>query len=187
MAAERAFVERALIGDNKVVDELARRMACVPRMLANLNAKSGRLLNEHDLEDVTQEAFEVVLRRLRDYDPYAPLESWFYGICTRLLLDAVRKKVRARQREGELDQEPAAAALPPSLTVPAGAEIANLLATLGGFEAQVLRLKHLEGLTFTEIARRLRMSPNTAKTLHYRGCTKLREMLDRAQRREEGP
>lgn len=44
-------------------------------------------------------------------------------------------------------------------------------------EQQVLRLKVFGGLTFDEIARRLGMGPNTAKTVYYRALKKLRHML----------
>ena len=96
-------------------------------MLAIRNAKMGRPLSEEELQDVAQDAFVVALRRLRDYQPFAPLESWLHGICSLLLKDAVRNQARGRERGG-LDDEATALAEPgPSRSVLDGAEIEGLL------------------------------------------------------------
>lgn len=176
--AERAFVDRVSRGDEHTLDEFVRRIACVPRILGIRNAKMGRPLGDEELRDLAQDAFVVILRRLQDYQPIAPLESWVHGICSLLLKDAVRSKLRGRLRAGELVDQPMAtdgASL--EGRVADCAEIERLLTGLGGMESQVLRLKHLEGLTFVEVAQRLKISSNTAKTVYYRALARLRAQL----------
>ena len=51
------------------------------------------------------------------------------------------------------------------------------LERLGGIEADILRLKHFEGLTFAEIARRMGSPENTVKARYYRGLARLERML----------
>lgn len=165
---------RVLNGDEPTLDLFARRIAFVPRLLAIRNAKMGRPLTADELQDVCQETFVVVLRRLREYLPLAPLESWIHGICLLQLQDAVRAKMRRRARAAEFDPDTPAEQPTPASTVVELAEVQRLLVELGGIEAQVVRLKHLEGLTFAETAERLRISVNTAKTMHYRGLQRLR-------------
>jgi RNA polymerase sigma factor (sigma-70 family) len=114
---------------------------------------------------------------LRDYQPIAPLESWVYGIVCLALKDAVRSKARGRRVAGDLAAEPVADGEQGMRRIVDNAEIERALTGLGGLEAQVLRLKYLEGLTFVELGERLGISPNTAKTLHYRGLLRLRGQL----------
>src|SRR5580765_7626109 len=70
---ERAFVDAVLRNDRRSLEDFARRIACVPKLVAIRNAKMGRPLSGAELEDVVQDCFVVILRRLRDYQPIAPL------------------------------------------------------------------------------------------------------------------
>lgn len=52
---------------------------------------------EVDAEDLTQEVFAVVLRRLKDFDPErAELGAWLYGITVKVV-QATRRRRRMRQ------------------------------------------------------------------------------------------
>ncbi|MEM9067824.1 MAG: sigma-70 family RNA polymerase sigma factor [Myxococcota bacterium] len=50
---------------------------------------------EADVEDVAQEVFLVLHRRLADYDPERPIRPWIYAIAFRVTSDARRKTQRA--------------------------------------------------------------------------------------------
>ena len=181
---ERSFVERVVERDPQALEQFARRIACVPRMLGARNRRLGRPLSDDELAEVAQDAFLVVLRRLREWQPIAPLESWIHGICCLQLADAIRGKGRRRamlSSDPELlvDGKDAFNQLLDS------SEAQHLLGILSGLESQVLRLKHFEDLTFPEIGLRLDISPNTAKTLHYRGLSKLRDMLRESPPRDQ--
>jgi len=56
-----------------------------------------------------------------------------------------------------------------------------MLNRVGGIEARVIRLKHLESLTFEELSARLDLPANTAKTYYYRGLARLRAMLEESE------
>ncbi|HLQ38602.1 MAG TPA: hypothetical protein VK348_12415, partial [Planctomycetota bacterium] len=101
-------------GNVQALEEFAQRLACVPRILASRNARLGRPLTAEELQDVAQDVFVVVLRRLGDFQPILPLESWMFGICNLLLRSAARAKARARHRTAELDQKPASTAPAPT-------------------------------------------------------------------------
>ena len=45
-----------------------------------------------ELDDLCQEVFAVVFRRLSDYDPSRPIEPWLFGIAYRVMLDHHRKR-----------------------------------------------------------------------------------------------
>lgn len=179
-------MDRVIGRDPQALEQLTQRLACVARILAYRNHRLGRPLDDDELRDVAQDTCVAALRRLPDYEPLAPLESWLFGICELQLRDAVRRKARLRQRAGPLGElDVAATEAAPEHRVLDSAEVERLLVGLGGIEARILRLKHLEGRTFTEIAALLELSPNTAKTLHYRALARLRHLLDAERTRRE--
>ena len=59
------------------------------------------------------------------------------------------------------------------------------LERLGGVEAETIRIKHFEGLTFEAVGVRLGIPTNTAKTRYYRGMLRLEKLLRSAMGRSE--
>lgn len=175
--AERDFVERVLAGSPEHREEFDRRMSCVPRFLAHRNRKMGHPFNTDEMNDLVNETYLVLWERLPSYRPLAPLESWIFGVCRVQFKHALRTRRKWRQGEPLPDDVPDPRARSVADTVADYGEAVAALERLGGIEADVLRLKHLEGLTFEEVGRRLGIPPNTAKTYHYRGLTRLRRML----------
>lgn len=55
-------------------------------------------VREADLEDVTQETFVVVHRKLAEFDGRSSLKTWMFGICLRLASD-YRKRAHVRREE----------------------------------------------------------------------------------------
>jgi RNA polymerase sigma-70 factor (ECF subfamily) len=63
-------------------------------------------VDEADVDDVCQEVFVVVHRRLADFEGRSSLRTWIYGICVRTAAD-YRKRARARRQvESEARPEP---------------------------------------------------------------------------------
>ena len=50
-----------------------------------------------DLEDVVQEVFMVVARKLPEFDPRRPIKPWLFGILYRVALDWRRRAFRVRE------------------------------------------------------------------------------------------
>lgn len=51
-----------------------------------------------DLDDVYQEVFIVLHRRLGDYDPALPIRPWLFGICVRVVAASRRRAHVRRER-----------------------------------------------------------------------------------------
>ena len=187
-STERRFVEHVLVGRQGYAEQFDRRLACVPRMLAHRNRTMGGPLNQDELLDVVQDTFVVILRQLPSYRPIRPLESWIYGICSIQMRHALRLKRRYEGRNSAMagdTVDPRARAVVDQVTDYADALAA--LEQLGGIEADILQLKHLEGLTFEEVGRRLNLPTNTAKTHYYRGLARLRRHIGTRAGRDVRP
>jgi RNA polymerase sigma-70 factor (ECF subfamily) len=178
-ASDLELVRALRQGRPEAIAGFVRRMGCVPLQLAAQNARLGRPLNEHDLEDLSQEVLVLIWGKLGAFQGLSTLETWVYRFTTYELMNAVRRK-RTRQRVGPLEDEPAVT--PPSDAQARLLEYEHLHRALERLEplcADVIRLKDFQGLTFEEIAARLHIPANTAKTKYYRGLERLEEALRR--------
>jgi len=183
---DHEIVRACIRGDEAALEVLSDRLACVPRILAVLNAKMGRPLSESDLADVGQEVLMLLWSKLSTYEARARLETWANRFCFLELMNHVRRKGRDPMISGQkLDQVmewATARSEGPSLY-----EVELLgqgLEELGPPESDIVRLKHFEELTFKEIGGALGISPNTVKTQYYRGIGWLRQWLSRRQKEE---
>ncbi len=176
-ARDLALARAALEGGSDARRELARRLRCVPRMLAVLNRRRGGRLSTHDLEDLSQEVTIVILRKLGTFAGQATLEGWVHRICFLELQNHLRSAARGTEAIHP-DRDWTEEDVPDRAPDPAEYELVERsLAELGTPEADAVRLKHYEQLTFDEIAAVLDISPNTAKSRYYRGIAWLQRHL----------
>jgi len=154
-------------------------MRCVPRFLGARNARAGRPLGPEELADLAQEIFATVWRKLGDYRGEAPLEAWVYPFCVLSFMNHARKHIRRplAVEASELEESATELSAERGLESTDAAEIHLALDKLEKSERQIIELKHFDDLTFEEIAARLELSANTAKTRYYRGLTKLQSVL----------
>lgn len=156
-------------------------MQCVPRFLSVLNLRMGGRLSPHDLSDLAQDVFVIVWRKLPDYAGEGSLESWVFRIC----LFEARNYLRRRSRQRGLNLEEIGE---PATEAAAIDELSGVLARLERLkpeERQVVHAKHVDDLTFEQIAHQLGISINTAKSRYYRGLARLRPARGAAEERSE--
>lgn len=150
-------------------------MSCVRRFVQFRNRRLGGALSADEVEDTVQESLFAVWRKLERFEGRASLETWVY----RFVHLEVATRLRRKHRRPLLLEEVEA----PDPEVPAPVvrsleyeRLYRSLEVLGPPGADVIRLKHLEALTFEEIGERLGISINTAKTQYYRGLRTLRDL-----------
>ncbi|MCA8948589.1 MAG: RNA polymerase sigma factor [Planctomycetes bacterium] len=174
--ADLALVRGVIGGEAAALESLVARLQCVPRFLAYLDGRAQQRLDEGLLEDVVQDVLATIWRRLDSFRGDAALETWVFRICEFQLRNAQRRATPRGIVSLEDTAEPAAPIAEPG----ADRELLALgIEALAADDAAVLRLKHYEGLTFAEIATKLRQSPNTVKTRYYRALESLRRWLRR--------
>lgn len=169
------LIGRAREGDTGAIELLAHRLKVVARILTALNRRAGNPLRAHDLEDAAQDVALVVWRKLDGFRGVGSLESWLFRFCQlefRSKLDRARRdrSQQASESETPLAEETASSPLDNEY-------VEDCLDELGDPESMIIRLKHFEGISFTEIGTRVGISPNTAKSRYYRGIRWLRRRL----------
>jgi len=144
-----------------------------------------RLGDIHDAEDVVQDVFVRVFRdwagggRIRRIGPY------LYRVAANACTDLLRKRMRKRRHTGAaedvIDVQEMPAAGPDAAELAAAADelqrIGALLARLPERQAEVVRLRCLDGLCFAEIAEVVGCRLSTAKSRFRYGLRKLRWFL----------
>jgi RNA polymerase sigma-70 factor (ECF subfamily) len=156
-----------------------------------------RLQGKADAADVVQETF---LEAHQNWDRFrgtteGELLQWLRRILATQIADLMRRFLGTRRRDVRLERELAAeldrssefldGGLLAKQDSPShqvsqreqGVMVANMLAGLPDDYREVLILRHLEGLTFPEVARRMGRSLDAVKSLWTRALGRLRHSL----------
>jgi len=177
-ARDLELARKALSGDPPALRCFWERMQCVPRILSVANSRMGGPLSQHDLADLSQDTLIVIWKKLETFAGRATLETWVHRFCYLELMNRVRGKKRlSRQSAGSFEVATETVAAKREASPLEYEHLELSLQELGPPEADILRLKHYEELTFAEIGALLGMSPSTAKTQYYRGIAWLRRHL----------
>lgn len=174
-ADDHRLVRAFLASDPIATARLAERLQVVPRMIGGLCRRFGLPLTHDEIADTAQDAIAVALRKLHELREPTPLDAWLHRLCSYELSNALRKK----RRLSAVDlPEHLASAAESAIAVLERREIVEIaLDKLRREDGEVVRLHHLEGLTFAEIAARLGVTTNLVKGRYYRGIAQLASSL----------
>jgi RNA polymerase sigma-70 factor (ECF subfamily) len=158
---------------------------------------AGRLgVPEASLDDVVQDVFIVVHRRLADYDGRVPLRAWIFGILVRVVRGHRRTFQRKSARLVPLSQERVVATDPTPSDLAERSErvevLHMLLSQLDENKATLIVLSELEQWTLREIAELMGSNTNT---IYSRLCAAKRDfdkayarwLADAGEHREQEP
>jgi RNA polymerase sigma-70 factor (ECF subfamily) len=168
-----------------------------------VHAVALRLAGDRQLaEEIVQETFLALWNRAELYNPAAgSLPTWLRAIARNRAIDRMRAAGRrpslatiGRQADAGAASElerlaarstviggamPAAGPEEHAISAEAGAEVRDALATMGEEERLVIVLAYRDGLSQSEIAKRLDWPLGTVKTRTRRALSHLRAVLER--------
>jgi len=131
------------------------------------------LRDASEAEDVVQEVFVQVWRQAGRYDPgRGSPEAWVCTIARSRALDRLRRRRSRREEPGEALPAPASGVVPDTALA-----VRAALGSLPDEQRMAVELAYFEGLTQSEIARRLGQPLGTVKTRIRTGMMRLREAL----------
>jgi RNA polymerase sigma-70 factor (ECF subfamily) len=182
------LIRRAQAKDPDAFDELVDRFG--PRLFGFLFRLSG---SRSEAEDMLQELFLRVVRRIDRYRDVGQFEAWLFRIASNLARDRIRRLQRtpesvpfedgdqrsesagvvSRAAGGSWTNDPAESA-----ALREQSDRLNLaLERLPEAEREVVMLRHFSHLSFAEIAASMGTPVGTALARAHRGLAKLRAML----------
>ena len=136
----------------------------------------GILGNREDAMDAVQDAFIDSFQSLNRFDLSRRFYPWFYII----LRNRCYKSAAARTRQ-KTDSIEEAQILEPSASMPYEELflLDRALLELDPEDREIITLKHLDGLTYEELAERLRIPEGTVMSRLFHARKRLRERLTR--------
>jgi RNA polymerase sigma-70 factor (ECF subfamily) len=129
-------------------------------------------------EDVVQETWLTVVKKIRSFDPGAGgFRGWVIGIASMIANNHVRKHVRQTQKQRTLVEVPAASNV--AHDDDRSALTALAMTELNDRHEQVLRAKYFDGLAVNDIAANWNESPKAIESLLTRAREAFRENYSR--------
>ena len=180
-----AAVSRAREGDSDAFRLLVERHSRVIFRVAY--RMTG---NEHDADDVVQEAFLRAYKQLDHFEERANFSTWLHRIAVNCSLDLLRARGRHDKHraditvyDGEEEREREIASGDPQpdrllLSAELKQHVATAMDSLSGNERTAFILRHFEGMPVEEIGKTLGIQVNAAKHTIFRAVRKLREALE---------
>lgn len=170
---ERALVENLLQGGSARFRDLVEAYG-PPAMALAVNI----LGNRQDAEDVCQEAFLQVFRRLDRYDPARSFKTWLFTIVSRRAFDVMKKKRRFYRFVDRATLEPPETFVAGDDPDPAKPLPEALLSGLTPRERTALCLWANEGYNAQEIAEVLRCRATTVRVYLFNARKKIKSLME---------
>jgi len=142
--------------------------------------------NEAEAEDLTQEVFLQLFRKIDSFRGESAFATWLYRVAVNVVLMRLRRKSLTTSpleevieaREGAFSLEHVLGSSDRALTtVPDRLHLERALAQMPAGYKQVFLLHYVEGYGHREIARLLGLSIGTSKSQLYKARARLRQLL----------
>jgi RNA polymerase sigma-70 factor (ECF subfamily) len=142
--------------------------------------------NEAEAEDLTQEVFLQLLRKIDSFRGESAFATWLYRVAVNVVLMRLRRKSLTTSpleevteaREGAFSLEYVLGTSDRALTtVPDRLHLERAVAQMPAGYKQVFLLYYVEGYRHREIARLLGLSIGTSKSQLYKARARLRQLL----------
>lgn len=177
---EAGLVERVRRGDPGAFDAL------VSRYMRRAFAVAYRLLgNREDAEDLVQETFMAVLRKIDSFERGRAFAPWFFRILVNRGLNA--RKSRALRTADELPEHAASGGASPERAAERAELRGRLRAAMDGLPERqrvIVELFELEGFAGPEIAEILEISDGTVRWHLHEARKTLRQALAAYERKD---
>src|ERR687897_522499 len=170
-ARDRDLAVRASGGDAGAFRHLVREHSGLVYRVAL------RILGPQDAQDASQEAWIRAWRNIENFRGDSAFSTWLYRITVNTCLSVRRKESRRKEREYSGDElpflpEPRGGDADPEAAALSTQQREELMAALEHVRAEhraALVLRHMEGLSYAEIAEVLQVPEGTAKGWVSRG------------------
>jgi RNA polymerase sigma-70 factor (ECF subfamily) len=167
---DRELVERALDGNQYAFAELVRR-----HQDAVFGLAVSMTRNREDAADMAQDAFIRAYQKLDRYNPDYEFKSWILRICANQTKNMFRSRMVRRRAEESHQVE---AHIAEEETAPDFQRLEEALGKLPAKLGMPLRLKHMEGMSYEEVASVLGIGVSAAKMRTMRARQQLLEILE---------
>ena len=196
LAEDREYVERVLAGEPEVFEQLVRKYNRLGGAIAY-----GVLSDFHLAEDVVQDAFIRAFEALDSLKEPGRFRAWFAGIVKRRSIDVLRQRKNPRIRAASLEaggadaeeggslgstvssdsrrpeQSPDDSQLDAAVHAERRRQVLECISGLDENDRIIVSLKHMDGLSYREIAELMETSVSAVESRLFRARRVLRKKL----------
>ena len=196
LAEDREYVERVLAGEPEVFEQLVRKYNRLGGAIAY-----GVLSDFHLAEDVVQDAFIRAFEALDSLKEPSRFRAWFAGIVKRRSIDVLRQRKNPRIRAASLEaggadageggslgstvssdsrrpeQSPDDSQLDAAVHAERRRQVLECISGLDENDRIIVSLKHMDGLSYREIAELMETSVSAVESRLFRARRVLRKKL----------
>ena len=159
------------------------------------------LKSREDAEDVVQESFVKAFLSLKSFEGKSSFYTWFYRVLYNMTIDYTRKKNRRREHPAGLERpdsiSEAKGPMAQGYSVVEGPEdalqrkeqgaaLSALLKDLSPEHRKVVVLREIEGMSYDDIARTLKIRKGTVMSRLFYARKRLKEALEAQQEEQRG-
>ena len=176
------FVRRVLDGDTAAFTTLVDRHAAACTRFA-----TRMLGNREDAEDATQETFLRAYRSLARYEERQAFRTWLFQILiNRCRTAAVRRERRHRMFLVDDNAVASASVRPAAEASDLRAELQRVVDALDADQREAFLLKHVEQLSYDEMAAATGVGVSALKMRVKRACDRMQWMLREGEASDVG-
>lgn len=186
-SADNLLIEQFRSGDNRAFEEIVKRYRDKAYGLAY-----HLLGNREDAEDISQEAFVIVYRKISGFRGESSFQTWFYRIVVNLCHSHLRRRRWKNMiGYGSGNEKGDEKAIIDEMSIRTTANdvsaemdnikfknaVENAIKTLPSQQREVFVMKHFHGMKISEIAVCLKCAEGTIKSHLFRAIKNLQEIL----------
>jgi RNA polymerase sigma-70 factor (ECF subfamily) len=181
--ADTELVERCLSGDLGAFEDLYRQHST---RLYNL---AFRMVgNAADAEDLLQDIFLTVYRKLESFRGASALGTWLYRLGMNVCLDRLRSKAaRQDQATDTLDERLSSAHVTSGLGGVSRIDLERAIQSLPDGSRAAFLLHDVEGFDHTEVGQILGVAEGTSKSQVHKARLRIREFLHQPAPKDARP
>ncbi|MCX6721516.1 MAG: RNA polymerase sigma factor [Candidatus Staskawiczbacteria bacterium] len=183
---DKKLIQQYLKGDEKSLEMLIGKY--IKPIYSFVYKNVG---NQAAAEDITQEVFIKIWKNIKKFDQRKSFKPWLFQIAKNSSIDYLRKKKsipfsRFENEEGQnaLIENIKAAPLNLVENLSDKRVLASAMEGLGKNEQKIINLRHVEGLSFKQIAEIFEESINTVKSRYRRTLSGLRKNIEKSAPRD---
>ncbi len=175
---DRELVARIRRGDPEALRAIVERYQ--DRIFALIY---GIVRDRHEVEDVAQDVFLKVFTRIDSFDERSRFYTWLYRVAANAAKDHVKKRSRrpavALEEDEHFADETGDAPWARASSAETRRFVREAIASLPPKYREVLALRELDGMSYSEIAQVLKLSMGTVESRLHRARDRLRRRLNR--------
>ncbi|MBF0387433.1 MAG: RNA polymerase sigma factor [Candidatus Omnitrophica bacterium] len=170
---EDELIKRAALGSTEAFEGILKGCG---DFVFNVSLRMVR--NRQDAEEVSQEVFLLIFRKLKEFQWRASFKTWVYRITVNTALNYIKRVAGMKDRSVEYNEDLHSTAQPGEVPAVAEKEYAQgvvdrLLGELTAEQRACIVLRNVEGLTYEEIAGALGIDINSVRSRLKRAREKM--------------